>query len=201
MTIDVRGYSDEIYACVSWPEWFDASKHIVRLQLTAHDPHFTLGTINIEGTECETTDFVWHTLMNTVRWWCKSNEWVHINFQPDDDFSIVIPKESCEFANLFRRLQFVFLAVPMLLGVKYTKKVAYLATPHMVFTDNCQDRRYLSEIAGNAITTRSGSVGELSGSSSSTGRSDHPRGLDRLCLEQRMWLEDADYDETRWDRR
>ena len=88
VTIDVRGYSDEIYACVSWPKRFDADKDIVCLQFTAHDPHFTLGTINIEGTECETTDFVWHTLMNTVRWWCKSNEWVHINFQPDDDFSI-----------------------------------------------------------------------------------------------------------------
>ena len=168
MTIDVRGYSDEIYACVSWPEWFDSDKDIVRLQLTAHDPHFTLGTINIEGTECETTDFVWHTLMNTVRWWCKSKEWVHIDLEPDEDFSIVIPKESCEFVNLFRRLQFVFVAVPMLLGDKYTEKVAYLAPwPHMVFTVNCQDRRYLSErltyhTAGNAITARSGSVGELS---------------------------------------
>ena len=213
ISIDVRGYSDEIYACVSWPEWFDSDKDIGRLQsaeLTAHDPHFTLGTINIEGTECETTDFVWHTLMNTVRWWCKSKEWVHIDFQPDDDFSLVIPKESCEFVNLFRRLQFVFVAVPMLLGVKYTKKVAYLANPHMVFTDNCQDPRYLSETAGNAMTTRSGSVGELSGSSSSTGRSDQlttangPRGRDRLKLlgsAQMMWLDDEEVVETRWDRR
>ena len=198
VTIDVRGYSDEIYACVSWPELFDADKDIVRLQLTAHDPHFTLDTINIEGTECETTDFVWHTLMNTVRWWCKSKEWVRIDFEPDADFTIVIPKESCEFVNLLRRLQFVFVAVPMLLGVKYTKKVAYLANPHMVFTDNCQDLRYLSETAGNAMTTRSGSVGELSGSSSSTGRSDHPRGLDRLTRlgsAQLMWLDEWALDE------
>ena len=43
VTIDVRGYSDEIYDCVSWPEWFDADTDLVRLQLTAHDPHFTLG--------------------------------------------------------------------------------------------------------------------------------------------------------------
>ena len=86
-------------------------------------------------------------------------------------------------------------------GGQVHEEGGHLATPHMVFTDNCQDRRYLSETAGNAITTRSGSVGELSGSSSSTGRSDHPRGLDRLCLEQRMWLEDEEYDETRWDRR
>ena len=139
VTIDVRGYSDEIYDCVSWPECFDLDKHLVRLQLTAHYPHFTLGTISINGTESETTDFVWHTLMNTVRWWCKSKEWVRIDFEPDDDFSLVIPQESCEFVNLFRRLQFVFVAVPMLLGVKCTKKVAYLANPHMVFTDNCQD--------------------------------------------------------------
>ena len=68
VTIDVRGYSDEIYVCVSWPEWFDLDKDLVRLQLTAHYPHFTLGTININGTESETTDFVWYTLMNTVRW-------------------------------------------------------------------------------------------------------------------------------------
>ena len=116
MTIDVRGYSDEINACVAWPEWLDLHKERVHLPLTAHDPHFPLGTININGTESETTDFVWHTLMNTVRWWCKSKEWVHIDFEPDDDFSLVIPKESCEFVNLFRRLQFVFVAVPMLLG-------------------------------------------------------------------------------------
>ena len=55
----------------------------------------------------------------------------------------------------------------MLLGVEYTKKASDLATPHVVVTDKCKDRRYLSErltyhTAGNAITTRSGSVGELS---------------------------------------
>ena len=103
VTIDVRGYSDEIYACVSWPAWFDSDMDIVRLQLTAHDPHFTLGTINIEGTECETTDFVWHTLMNTVRWWCKNKEWFNLGIEPDDDCSIVYPTESCEFVSLFRR--------------------------------------------------------------------------------------------------
>ena len=90
MTIDVRGYSDEIYACVSWPEWFDANKDLVRLQLTAHDPHFTLGTINIDGTECETTDFVWHTL----RWWCKNKEWGNLGIEPDDDFSIVSQQQA-----------------------------------------------------------------------------------------------------------
>ena len=162
MTIDVRGYSDEIYACVSWPEWFDSDMDIVRLQLTAHDPHFTLGTININGTECETTDFVWHTLMNTVRWWCRNEEWVKLDIEPDGDFSMVVQTKSCEFVDLFIRPQRVFVAVPMLLGVKCTKKVAYLANPHMVFTDNCRDLRYLSETAGNAMTTRSGSVGELS---------------------------------------
>ena len=101
----------------------------------------------------------------------------------------------------------------MLLGVEYTKKASDLATPHMVFTDNCKDRRYLSELrtyhtASNAMTTRSGSVGELSGSSSSTGRSDHPRGLDRLTRlgsAQMMWLDEwalgEEVVETRWDRR
>ena len=134
--------------------------------------------------------------------------------EPDDGFSIVFQTESCEFVELFRRLQFVFLAVPMLLGVS-TKKTSYLATPHMVFTDNCKDRRYLSELrtyhtASNAITTRSGSVGELSGSSSSMGRSDQlttangPRGLDRLELlgsARIMWLEGEEHVECRWDRR
>ena len=43
-----------------------------------------MGTININGTECETTGFVWHTLMNTVRWWCKSKEWVNLGIEPDD---------------------------------------------------------------------------------------------------------------------
>ena len=80
VTIDVRGYSDDIDACVSWPEWFDLDKDLVRLQLTAHYPHFTLGTININGTECETTDIVWHTL----RWWCKNKEWVNLGIEPDD---------------------------------------------------------------------------------------------------------------------
>jgi len=27
VTIDVRGNSDEIYACVYWPEWFGLEKH------------------------------------------------------------------------------------------------------------------------------------------------------------------------------
>ena len=103
----------------------------------------------------------------------------------------------------------------MLLGVEYTKKASDLATPHVVLTDNCKDRRYLSErltyhTAGNAITTRSGSVGELSGSSSSMGRSDQlttangPRGLDRLQLlgsAQMMWLDDEEDVESRWGRR
>ena len=96
----------------------------------------------------------------------------------------------------------------MLLGVEYTKKASYLATPHMVFTDNCKDRRYLSELrtyhtAGNAITTRSGSVGELSGSSSSMGRSDQlttatgPRGLGRLQqLGHAAWVDDEEYVEN-----
>ena len=126
---------------------------------------------------------------------------------------MVFQKESCEFVDLFHRLQRVFVTVPMLLGVEYTKKVSYLAAPHMVFTDNWKDRDELSErltyhTAGNAITTRSGSVGELSGSSSSTGRSDHPRGLDRLTRlgsAQMMWLDewalDEEVVETRWDRR
>ena len=55
----------------------------------------------------------------------------------------------------------------MLLGVEYTKKASDLATPHVVLTDNCEDRRYLSErltyhTAGTATTKISGSVGELS---------------------------------------
>ena len=89
VTIDVRGYSDEIYDCVSWPARFDLDKDLARLQLTAHYPHFTLGTININGTECETTDFVWHTLMNTVRWWRRNREWVKLDIEPDDEISMV----------------------------------------------------------------------------------------------------------------
>ena len=48
--------------------------------MTAHFPHFTLGTININGTECETVDIVWHTL----RWWCKKKELVNLGIEPDD---------------------------------------------------------------------------------------------------------------------
>ena len=61
--------------------------------MTAHDPHFKVGTINIEGTECETTDFVWHTLMNTVRWWCRNKEWVKLDIAPDDNRSMLFPKK------------------------------------------------------------------------------------------------------------
>ena len=116
VTIDVRGYSDEIYACVSWPEWFEHGKTQIFPPLTAPIPHFALGTINIKGADSETTDFVWYTLMNTVRWWCRNKEWVKLAIEPDDDYTTVVPRRRCEFVDSFHRSQRAFVTVPSLLG-------------------------------------------------------------------------------------
>ena len=101
------------------------------------------------------------TLYAVVRGWAtmEAEDGPQKDCEPDDGFSIVFQTEGCEFVNLFRRR--------CCWGSSTRRTRPTSQTPHVVLTDNCEDRRYLSErlsyhTAGNAITTRSGSVGELS---------------------------------------